>query len=182
MTVESNGPGRRHRCPLAMGIRWKDPDGDGTDDDTESDQRPGDNKTYKPFVPTRRGTLLYHSHYILARAGRTRMMGPCESSRGKKRGGGMICPPMMWTMTSRTFCLIGSSAEDGQPRRRNSECTAVAHAAIWAIRAGAPLAGICGEKADRAGPYYQRGHKPQILSVGGTGVTGSSVALDAMAL
>jgi len=133
---------------------------------------PGDNKTYS-FVPPDAGTYWYHSHYISQEQVARGMMGP------------LIVEDDLPPDVDHDITVLLSDwiiAEDGSLVDEFSDMHSVAHAGYMGNFARGFLSQDAVKKADRVRLRMINAATNRIFSLAVTGVTGSVVALDGMAL
>ena len=133
---------------------------------------PGDNKTYS-FVPPDAGTYWYHSHYISQEQVARGMMGP------------LIVEDDLPPDVDHDITVLLSDwiiAEDGSLIDEFSDMHSVAHAGYMGNFARGFLSQDAVKNADRVRLRMINAATNRIFSLAVTGVTGSVVALDGMAL
>jgi len=133
---------------------------------------PGDNKTYS-FVPPDAGTYWYHSHYISQEQVARGMMGP------------LIIEDDLPPDVDHDITVLLSDwiiAEDGSLVDEFSDMHSVAHAGYMGNFARGFLSQDAVKKADRVRLRIINAATNRIFPLAVTGVTGSVVALDGMAL
>tara|TARA_R110002096_G_scaffold399688_2_gene596122 strand:+ start:623 stop:1924 length:1302 start_codon:yes stop_codon:yes gene_type:complete len=133
---------------------------------------PGDNKTYS-FVPPDAGTYWYHSHYISQEQVARGMMGP------------LIVEDDLPPDVDHDITVLLSDwiiAEDGSLVDEFSDMHSVAHAGYMGNFARGFLSQDAVKNADRVRLRMINAATNRIFSLAVTGVTGSVVALDGMAL
>ncbi len=133
---------------------------------------PGDNKTYS-FVPPDAGTYWYHSHYISQEQVARGMMGP------------LIIEDDLPPDVDHDITVLLSDwiiAEDGSLVDEFSDMHSVAHAGYMGNFARGFLSQDAVKKTDRVRLRIINAATNRIFPLAVTGVTGSVVALDGMAL